>query len=109
MITFVFREEEVKSKTIAPLIMLSLVENAFKHGLANGNEKSRVDINLQVQEHTLTFVVTNTKSSNAAPNPKGIGLKNIQRQLELIYPKRYKLCIDNRENTYSTELQITLS
>ncbi len=109
IINFNFQEEELASNTIAPLIMLSLIENAFKHGLANGKENSKVDIKLQIRGQTLVFVVTNTKSSSIASNSKGIGLKNIQRQLELIYPKKYKLSIDNKEETYSTELQINLS
>jgi two-component system LytT family sensor kinase len=106
-INFTFREEELESKTIAPLIMLSLVENAFKHGITNGNENSKVDIKLQVREQTLQFTVRNTKGKAISSKSKGIGLKNIQRQLELIYPKKYKLSIDNTEETYSTELQIT--
>ena len=102
-------DEATTSRTIAPLIMLSLVENAFKHGVNNGIAKSEVDIDLHLNNADLTFTVRNTKKTVNAFRTNGIGLKNIRRQLELIYPKKHKLSINETDKYYSAKLQLTLS
>jgi two-component system LytT family sensor kinase len=95
--------------TVAPLIMLSLVENAFKHGVNRGIGKATIDIDLQVIESKLTFSVSNTKAAVLGDNtPPGIGLKNIRRQLELMYSGKHTLSIDDNTNQYKVELQIIL-
>lgn len=98
----------VGSKSIAPLIMLSLVENAFKHGVNKSNSQSTVDISLTLDDNTIRFSVGNSKNGMHNGVSSGIGLKNIRRQLELIYPGNHRLAIDDRETFYSVELTIDL-
>jgi two-component system LytT family sensor kinase len=94
--------------TVAPLIMLSLVENAFKHGVNKGIGNATVDIDLHVTESKLIFSVTNTKAPLRDNMPPGIGLKNVRRQLELMYPDRHTLSIDDNATRYKVALQIML-
>jgi two-component system LytT family sensor kinase len=101
---------EFNSKSIAPLIMLSLVENAFKHGINKHPGPSQVTIILAVKDEELNFSVYNSKWNDVdqAGKSNGIGLKNIQRQLELIYPDNHSIHIDDQENSYFVRLKINL-
>jgi len=84
-----------EQQKISPLLLLSIVENAFKHGVSGGGvAKPEIRINLQQTDRQIEFSVWNTKTatrnSNKTDNYKsGIGLRNIQRQLDLIYPERH--------------------
>lgn len=101
--------QEIDSGTIAPLIMLSLVENAFKHGVNQGVDNAAVFIELRVDQHVFIFSVRNTKWSHHKPNPDGIGLRNIRRQLDLIYQNRHTFRIEETDSSYQVELQILLN
>ena len=97
---------------IAPLILLSFVENAFKHG-AN-SIGSKININLEVKEEELYFKVFNSKSlklnENSSTNKKqGIGFLNAKRQLELNYKDKYKLFVNESPHNYQVELKILLN
>lgn len=103
-------DESTTSNTeIPPLILFSLVENAFKHGLSTVSEKSSIHIQLESEENKILFKVRNTKSAN--PNSKqdyqkGIGLKNITKQLELYFDQNFSLEIDSSEIEFIVELKI---
>jgi LytS/YehU family sensor histidine kinase len=104
-------EGEVASEHIAPLIMLSLIENAFKHGINKHPGPSQLNIKLVVQENQINFSVYNTRwnDRNQPVGTNGIGLKNIQRQLELIYPNNHSINISEQESSYFVELKIKSS
>lgn len=95
---------------IAPLILLSMVENAFKHGASVNLINPTVHINLEVQNQQITFSVFNTKSSlNKPPKPnskKGVGSTNIKRQLDLIYPHNHELLVEEKDESYFLVLKI---
>lgn len=76
--------------SIAPLLFISLIENAFKHGVSS-NRDSRIDISLNTDGQLLTFTCDNTNypKDDADRSGSGIGLENTRRRLELIYPNRY--------------------
>jgi len=97
---------------IAPLILISLVENAFKHGASRNTVNPTVHIMMEVQKKQLKFKVFNTKlppsETDANAIKKGIGSTNIQRQLDLIYPNRYTLSIDDTLYSYTLTLDISL-
>jgi len=97
---------------IAPLILISLVENAFKHGVSGALQKPEIQIDLEVKNKVLHMHVFNTKAANVqsdAMNYKeGIGVKNIQRQLDLVYPKRYEWKVKEGEESYEVNLKIEL-
>ncbi|MDT7831781.1 histidine kinase [Flavobacteriaceae bacterium S356] len=96
---------------IAPLILLPLVENAFKHGASKDLDAPKVHISLEVQKEALHFTIFNTKSVLVAQketDKKGIGSSNIKRRLDLIYPNAHTLKIDDKVDSYFVALDIHL-
>ena len=98
---------------IAPLILLSLVENAFKHGVHHRIPNPIIDIHLKVADEVLTMNVENTKipaklMEGVVSTNQGIGKVNLQRQLALNYHKRYHLTIEDTDETYRVLLTINL-
>ena len=75
---------------VAPLLFISLIENAFKHGVSS-NQKSNIDICLTADDGLLTFICDNTNypKDNADRSGSGIGLENTRRRLQLLYPDRH--------------------
>jgi hypothetical protein len=97
------------STPIAPLLLLPFVENAFKHGSSTTRFDTIIDIHLTLKDNQLTFMIKNEKNTPEEINEGGIGLKNVQRQLELTYPENHSLHIQNEANTFQIDLYITLS
>lgn len=94
---------------IAPLILLPFVENAFKHGSSESRFKSYIHINLKLKNGDLRFEVENSRESRSDNTIKeNIGLRNIRRQLELIYPD-HQLDLSNNENSFRILLKINLN
>lgn len=103
---------EIKGKKIAPLIFLPFVENSFKHGLKGGAKNAYVNIRLQVEAKTLLFEIENSKgqTSELTNNRyKGIGIENVKKRLELIYPDLYSLKILDEEETFRVLLQVQIN
>lgn len=95
--------------SIAPLLLLPFVENSFKHGAGSTTGDVKIWINLQLQNHLLEFEVKNTvEDGEQRPNPEGIGLKNVKRQLDLIYPDRYELSTGRQNGIYIAHLKVQL-
>lgn len=97
---------------IAPLLLLSIVENAFKHGASGSLANPIIKISVKQEDNTLHFNVWNTKDIHldGALNDsykEGIGLSNIKRQLNLLYPNKHELKITNDTNYFDLNLQIT--
>ena len=98
---------------IAPLMLLPLVENAFKHGTKNGPHAS-IDAELTVTKEELSFKINNkknTKEKNHTINASssGIGITNLKRQLTLNYPKKHEIHINETEEDYQVTLHIDLN
>jgi len=89
-------EGEASNQTIEPMLMIPFVENAFKHGVGMVMEPV-IDINVQIKENSLDFSVKN-KIGPEPPEDKdtssGIGLRNVQRRLELLYPDNHELSVE---------------
>lgn len=92
---------------IMPLLLISFLENAFKHGVVT-NKDHPVRILIVVENNRLHFKVSNFKNKSYKDQASGIGLENLKRRLELGYPNRYTLMIDDKELFYSSELFIYL-
>jgi two-component system, LytTR family, sensor kinase len=92
---------------ITPLILISFVENAFKHGIVNDLEIP-ISITLSISDDTLFFHVFNKKTDMNKDSTGGIGLTNVKRRLELLYKNEYSLTIDDKNDTYRCELNLTL-
>ncbi|THU35882.1 GHKL domain-containing protein [Niastella caeni] len=103
--------EQVKGFRITPLLLIPFVENAFKHISHYSHEKNFIKVNLQRQNGTLTFIVENSKDDQQrSTEPKGgIGLSNVKRRLELLYPGKHTLQISNNPHTFKIELNLHLS
>jgi two-component system, LytTR family, sensor kinase len=96
-----------ENESIAPLLLIPFVENSFKHGASQSRFNSSISIVLKVKEGVLTFRVSNSKETQSE-NTDGIGLKNIRRQLELIYGKYHQLKILNLDDTFIINLTLQL-
>jgi len=100
---------EISAIQLEPLLLIPFVENAFKHGVTY-NDKSRIGIELSVEGRELIFIVENSKPSArdaVKPEESGIGLRNVSRRLELLYPGRHQLDIRDSETLYHVLLKIT--
>lgn len=97
-------------KKVAPLILVPFVENAFKHGI-NYKKSSFIRIDFNLEGGHLQFNVKNSNYDVHRQDHRehsGIGLENVKRRLELLYPGRHTLDIRQSENIYETLLKIDL-
>jgi two-component system, LytTR family, sensor kinase len=104
-------EGNTKSQMIAPLILLPLVENAFKHGLNARFEDNFVKALVQVEGQKLSFFIENNKNTEGVAFEEkghGIGLQNLYKRLELFYPKRHYIEITENAKTYAVLLKLDL-
>jgi sensor histidine kinase YesM len=99
-----------ESLYIAPLILLPFAENCFKHGGPGSDGIFRITMQLHTDQRTLSFRITNSKrkNQNGDKTNGGIGLDNIRKRLQLLYPDKYRLEIRDGADTYSIHLTITL-
>jgi len=105
---------DIGNLNISPFILMPFIENAFKHVSHHHDETNWIDIELFIQNKELILKVSNSisdvfKSSKHPEEYSGIGLQNVQRRLELLYPKKYELEINESPKSYSTILKIKLS
>ncbi len=101
---------ETENKEIAPLVLLPFIENAFKHGV-NPETDSQIDIQISVSDENLYMHVFNLKVPHIN-NPEqrtGFGLKNSKKQLQLIYPNKHHLSIEDKEHSFSVTLKINIT
>ncbi|MDB4292407.1 histidine kinase [Maribacter sp.] len=97
---------------IPPLLLLPLVENAFKHGASGSTEKALIKIDLKATAQQLNFEIYNTKTKNVIPKTqagKGIGTSNLRRQLALEYPNKHSLEIEETKEDYRVRLVVNLN
>lgn len=101
---------DVKGFTIEPLLLVSFVENAFKHISHHNNEGNYVNVKLTNINGTLDFLVENSKEEIIATEKNGgIGLQNVKRRLELLYPGKYNLSIRNEAEMFTVHLKLQVS
>ena len=97
---------------IAPLLLLPFVENSFKHGVSKKLNNKWVNINLKLEDKTMLLSVENSKSNDCALKEQdyteGIGLKNVNRRLDLLYNGRYNLKTEDAGDTFLVNLEIEL-
>ncbi len=99
---------DVSKQTIAPMLLIPFVENAFKHGVKN-TPPPGIRITLEVNPELIIFRVVNKVNKweqVSKDGTKGIGLRNIRKRLDLIYPGAYELNIGEAGSDFSAELKI---
>jgi two-component system sensor histidine kinase AlgZ len=110
-ITFSVEGGNPQDFLIAPLIFITFLENAFKHGVSNNHPKAWVNITIQLRNHECVYRVENSKipfSKPEAEEKSGIGLQNVKRRLALSYPGKHRLTVEDNEDRYAVQLNITL-
>lgn len=107
-----FINEIDKEIKIAPLLLLTYIENAFKHGVSQELKSAEVAIHLCTIENQISFTVRNTKSNYGKENNEvknqPIGLKNVNQQLELLYPGKHSVTITNDPQFYEVHLTLQI-
>jgi two-component system, LytTR family, sensor kinase len=97
---------------IAPLLLLPFVENSFKHGASNDLKSPFIDLIVNVEENRLIFSIRNScngQSDKCEEYKEGIGLKNVKRRLELLYPGKHSLGIIQKQDVFDVNLKLELS
>ncbi len=111
MVKYSFPDHQEKF-TISPMLLLPLVENAFKHGQSSKGYRIHIESTIEYN-NTLNFKVENTVSKESVKKSsienKGIGLANVKRRLELIYPNRHLLNIERNNSMFIVHLKIQLN
>jgi hypothetical protein len=100
---------DTAGKFITPLLLIAFIENAFKHGV-NPEELSPIDIAIQITGDELSLRVFNNKVHRLPDESKShVGIRNTQNRLNLLYPGRHSLTIEDNKQTYLVTLKITLT
>lgn len=102
----------ITNQKIAPLVFIPFLENAFKHGVNHQLDDAFVYATLEVKGDKLLFDIENSKNNNITsvlPKPQGgIGLINVRRRLDLIYPGSHSIDIEDQPHAYSVHLSLNL-
>ncbi|ASK29312.1 histidine kinase [Chryseobacterium sp. T16E-39] len=108
-LSVIFNEDiDRPSQEISPLILIQFVENAFKHGVSESIGNSFITISIKLKNGILNYTIENSKEKKTSGNSTRIGLKNIHRQLELLYPK-HSLIVEDKNDRYIVQLTIDLN
>ena len=101
---------DLDNKLIAPLLLLPLIENAFKHGANEIIEQPWMSLDIVVNENRLKFKLINGKATQLEKNlfSSGIGLQNLEKRLSLLYPDKYDLRITNEDESFLVSLHLAL-
>lgn len=105
-VNYSFPKEET-GITIAPLLFISLIENAFKHGVSASKE-SEITIKMTVQNKTVKFVIENENLPKKTDDKSGsgIGLPNIEKRIDLLYPNKHSFKTEVKDNRFIAQLEI---
>ncbi|WP_243409543.1 sensor histidine kinase [Pontibacter virosus] len=107
-ISYDFEHIENKETPIVPLLLISFVENAFKHGVNATIGKAWVHISLKHESDTILFEVENSKPATKKERSAtaGIGIENTKRRLALLYPDKHQLNIIETADSYKVSLTL---
>ena len=99
--------DEIPDKGIPPLMLITFVENSFKHGVSYQQE-SIINVEMHFTGNRFSFFCENSKHQESTERPGGVGLANVRKRLDLIYGKDYSLDINDGEDIYTVKLDIPL-
>ena len=109
-LSFEINHASVNNSHIAPFMLIPFVENAFKH-LSKGRERQHyIRMNLDIRDHHLLHLnIENSKNGKLVNGTPGIGLANVQRRLNLVYPGKHKLDVVEEPDNFKVALTIDLA
>ena len=100
---------DFKELKIAPMLLIPFVENAIKHGAQSTNQQSTIDISVLIEHKSLHLSIINTKPKIInVTKREGMGLENVKRRLNLLYPNNHVLKIKDSEKKYKVALSVDL-
>ncbi|MEJ7823487.1 MAG: histidine kinase [Chitinophagaceae bacterium] len=99
---------DVKDKYIAPLLLLPFLENAFKHGTSEQLENPWLSVDVNVNKYTLNCKILNSKNEFVKVSENGIGIENVKKRLEFLYPATHELNITDEKDFFVVSLSINL-
>ena len=102
---------EISDQQIAPLLLITFLENAFKHGAKGSSGNTFIKLDIKVEKNKLNFTLENNKGIIDEVNTgdhNGLGLENVKRQLELLYPGKHSLNIKDQPDRFVVVLQLSL-
>lgn len=102
-------EGDVNQVKIVPLILITFLENAFKHGVSNNSINAYITLKISVQDKYLVYTVENSKLETNNHEKSGIGLQNVKRRLDLSYPNKSHLEVTDTEKDYKISLRLDIS
>ena len=102
-------EGDIRDNFISPLLMLPFVENAFKHGASEQIEKPWIGVDISVANNILKFKLTNSKNEYISHSNNGIGINNVKKRLEFLYPDNHELKINDEGDFFAISLMVKLS
>jgi hypothetical protein len=100
---------ETKHLAIAPLLLLPFVENSFKHGVNEQLDQCWISIHAHVERNNFTFQVSNSKIDKQENTFGGIGMENVRKRLDLLYPNAHKVNVTEEEEIYIVKLELVLN
>jgi tetratricopeptide (TPR) repeat protein len=106
-------KQDFGSRQIAPLLILPLVENAFKHGVAKLMDEAWINVEAYIKEERFVFKISNNRPPREeikryAEHHGNIGLVNIKKRLDILYPKRHKFKITSSEDVFIVTMELKL-
>jgi LytS/YehU family sensor histidine kinase len=98
----------IQDKYITPLLVLPFLENAFKHGTSEQLEKPWMSVDIAVKDHLLQCKVVNSKNEFVPLSENGVGIQNVKKRLELLYPGKHELKLADEGVFFVVSLQLQL-
>src|SRR5262249_16898457 len=101
---------DFENKLIAPLLMIPFIENSFKHGTSQMLRQPWIKMEVTIIDNQLFFKLSNSKPAViiSKNQNKGIGLMNVKKRLQLLYPGRHQLDIQSTDDTFIVNMQLLL-
>ena len=98
---------EVPDRQLPPLMLITFIENAFKHGISYQHD-SFIDVKVRIEGQKLWFTCRNSKAEKPNQEKGGVGLENVKQRLRLLYDENFTLNIQDEPDVYNVELTIPL-
>ncbi|MEM6376921.1 MAG: histidine kinase, partial [Bacteroidota bacterium] len=102
---------QTEGYSLSPLLFLPLLENAYKHAKPNQSGAYFINVNCQIEEDRVTFEIQNSVPVSP-PEPtsaSGVGIENLKKRLDLLYPKEHLLKLDHNEAQFEVKLKVPLT